>query len=307
MANREGSRATVSHAPAHRAGSEWPTLLAISAAWGTTLLWIRLAGEALAPFPLTFWRAVVALASLGLYLAWRGGMPRVRLRDCLVLGTTNGWLPSALMAFALGRIDTAPAALVAASMPLILSVLAHLLLPGERMTARGLAGVAIGFCGIALVLGPGVLAASAASIEGLGAMLAVALSYASGATYGRAVRPGDAAATAFGQQAVSLIVSALLSVLLGQSLAPPATAISIGAIIALGSVASALPIVLYWRLLARVPAATAGFVDYLIPLWATLIAVTILGETPQPTALAGGALVLAGIAVASGRVKRKAG
>jgi drug/metabolite transporter (DMT)-like permease len=48
-------------------------------------------------------------------------------------------------------------------------------------------------------------------------------------------------------------------------------------------------------------------VDYLIPLWATLIAVTILGETPQPTALAGGALVLAGIAVATGRIKREAG
>lgn len=292
---------------APRAGAVWPTLLLISAAWGTTLLWIRLAGETLAPFPLTFWRAVVALAALGLYLAWRGGVPRVRLRDCLVLGTTNGWLPSALMAFALGRIDTAPAALVAAAMPLILSVLAHLFLPGERMTARGAAGVAIGFAGIALVLGPGVIAASTASVAGLVAMLAVACSYAAGATYGRAARPADAAATAFGQQTMSLIVSALLSLLLGQSLAPPAGLQAIGAIVALGSVASALPIVLYWRLLARVPAATAGFVDYLIPLWATVIAVTILGETPQPTALAGGALVLAGIAVATRRPRQEGG
>jgi drug/metabolite transporter (DMT)-like permease len=293
----------LSDQPPRRAGAEWPTLLVISAAWGTTLLWIRLAGETLAPFPLTFWRAVVALAALGLYLAWRGVVPRARLRHCLVLGTTNGWLPSALMAFALGRIDTAPAALVAASMPLILSVLAHLFLPGERMTARGAAGVAIGFSGIALVLGPGVIAASTASVEGLLAMLAVAMSYASGAAYGRAARPADAAATAFGQQVMSLLVSGGLALLLGQGLAPPSTGVSIGAIIALGTVASALPIVLYWRLLARVPAATAGFVDYLIPLWATAIAVTILGETPQPTALAGGALVLVGIAVATRRVR----
>jgi drug/metabolite transporter (DMT)-like permease len=297
----------LSDAAPRRAGSEWPTLLFISAAWGTTLLWIRLAGETLAPFPLTFWRAVVALACLAAFLAWRGGVPRVRLRDCLVLGTTNGWLPSALMAFALGRIDTAPAALVAASMPLILSVLAHLFLPGERMTARGAAGVAIGFSGIALVLGPGVIAASAASVEGLVAMLAVAVSYASGAAYGRAARPADAAATAFGQQMMSLLVSAVLSLALGQSLAPPTGLRAIGAIVALGSVASALPIVLYWRLLARVPAATAGFVDYLIPLWATVIAVTILGETPQSTALAGGALVLGGIAVATRRVRQEGG
>lgn len=297
----------MSDAHVRRAGSVWPTLLLISAAWGTTLLWIRLAGGTLAPFPLTFWRAVVALATLGLYLAWRGGMPRARLRDCLVLGTTNGWLPSTLMAFALGRIDTAPAALVAAAMPLILCVLAHLMLPGERLTARSGAGVAIGFGGIALVLGPGVIAASTASVGGLAAMLAVAASYAAGATYGRAARPPDAAATAFGQQTVSLIVSAVCALGLGQDLGPPSSMAVVGAILALGSIASALPIVLYWQLLSRVPAATAGFVDYLIPLWATLIAVTVLGETPQPTALAGGALVLAGIAVATGRIRPGAG
>jgi drug/metabolite transporter (DMT)-like permease len=286
------------------AGGVWPTLLLVSAAWGTTLLWIRLAGAVLAPFPLTFWRALAALAALGLYLAWRGGTPRVRLRDTLLLGTTNGWLPSALMAFAIGRIDTAPAALVAAAMPLILSVLSHLFLPGERMTRRGIAGITIGFLGIALVLGPGVLAASSGSALGYMAMLAVAFSYASGATYGRAARPPDPAATAFGQQIVSLSASALLALVSGQGLAPPPDLATTGAVIALGTVATALPMVLYWRLLARAPTTTAGFVDYLIPLWATLLAVTVLGESPQPTALAGGALVLIGIAVATGRISR---
>lgn len=282
----------------------WPTLLIVSAGWGTTLLWLRLAGETLAPFTLTFWRGIAALAVLCLVVLWRRRVPRMRLLDVLVVGTTNGWLSSALMAFAVGRIDTAPAALVAASMPLILSILAHLFLPGERITRHGLAGVAIGFCGIALVLGPGVLAASSASLEGFAAMLLVATSYAAGATYGRRVRPPDAAGTAIGQQIVSIAASALLALATDQGIAPPpdlGTALSIAA---LGSVATALPMALYWRLLARAPAATAGFVDYLIPLWTTALAVTVLNERPKPTALAGGALVLAGIAVASGRLVR---
>lgn len=285
----------------------WPTLVLVSAAWGTTLLWIKLAGGTLAPFTLTMWRGVAAIIALGLFLLWRGERPRMRLRDVLVLGTTNGWLSSALMAFALGRIDTAPAALVAASMPLILAILSHLFLPGERLTARAATGIAIGFCGIALVLGPGVLAASSASIEGFAAMLAVATGYATGATYGRRTRPPDPAGTALGQQGVSVVVSAVLALVTGQGIAPPADALTIGSIAALGSVATALPMVLYWRLLARAPTATAGFVDYLIPLWATLIAVTILGEHPQPTALAGGALVLAGIAVTTRPFRKAAG
>lgn len=280
----------------------WPTLVTVSLAWGTTLLWVKLAGATLAPFQLTFWRGVAACAALGLFIAWRGTRPRMRLRDVLVLGTTNGWLSSALMAFALGRIDTAPAALMAASMPLILSVFSHLLIPGERMTVRGAVGVGLGFLGIALVLGPGVLASSSGSALGFAAMLAVATGYATGTTYGRLTRPPDAAGTAFGQQIVSMAVSAVLALATGEGIAPPATPVAIAAIAALGTVATALPMVLYWRLLGRAPASVAGFVDYLIPLWATLLAVTVLGETLQPTALAGGGLVLAGIAIATRKV-----
>lgn len=287
----------------------WRQLLVISAAWGTALMWLKLAAPALGPFTLTFWRGIVALAALAAFLALRGTRPRVRLGDALFLGTTNGWLSSALMAFAMGRIDTAPAALVAAAMPLILAVLSHLLLPGERLTRHGVAGIVMGFAGIALVLGPDVLAASTGSTAGFLAMFGCACSYATGATYGRWSRPADAAATAAGQQAVSIVVSALFAVLSGQGIAPPPDLGTALSVLALGTVATALPMVLYWRLLARAPTATAGFVDYLIPLWATLIAVTILGERPQPTALAGGALVLGGIAVASGRLpfRRAAG
>lgn len=262
-------------------------------------MWLKLASHELAPFTLTFWRGIVALAALLAFLAARGTSPKLRLRDALFLGTTNGWLSSAMMAFAMGRIDTAPAALVAAAMPLILTVLAHVLLPGERMTRRGVAGVLMGFCGIALVLGPDVLAASTGSVLGFAAMFGCACSYAAGATYGRLARPPDPAATAAGQQVVSILVSAVLAALSGQGLEPPADVATAGAVAALGTVATALPMVLYWRLLARAPAATAGFVDYLIPLWTTVFAVTLLGEHPRPTALAGGALVLAGIAVSS--------
>jgi drug/metabolite transporter (DMT)-like permease len=280
----------------------WPTLVVVSAGWGTTLLWIRLAGATLPPFTLTFRRGVAALAVLGLFLLWRGRRPALRLCDALVLGTTNGWMSSALMAFAVGRIDTAPAALVAASMALILAILSHLFLPGERMTRRGVAGIAIGFSGIALLLGPGLLAASSASLEGFAAMLLVAAGYATGATYGRWARPPDPAGTAVGQQVVSIAASAALALATGQGIAPPPDLRTGLSIAALGSVATALPMVLYWRLLSRAPTATAGFVDYLIPLWTTALAVTVLGERPQPTALGGGALVLAGIAVATGRL-----
>jgi len=47
--------------------------------------------------------------------------------------------------------------------------------------------------------------------------------------------------------------------------------------------------------LARVPAATAGSFLYLVPASAMLVAWVWLGEAPGPLALAGGALIIAGV------------
>ena len=73
----------------------------------------------------------------------------------LMLGTFAGVLPNTLIPMALQRMEAAPASLVQAAGPLIITLLAGLLLPGEKPSPRMLAGVGVGFLGIALVVGSG--------------------------------------------------------------------------------------------------------------------------------------------------------
>jgi len=82
----------------------------------------------------------------------------LQLRHWLVLGTTNGWVPNVLTAIALSRIESAPAALIHATTPMIVALMAIPLLKEERAGPRTIAGLLLGFCGIAVILGPDALA-----------------------------------------------------------------------------------------------------------------------------------------------------
>jgi drug/metabolite transporter (DMT)-like permease len=116
-------------------------LAANSLTWGSSFLLIKLIGDALSPTVIASLRAVGAALALGLALVLIGQSIRPKgreARDWLVLGTVNGWAPNVLVAFALSRMDSGPAALIQAAGPLMTAVLAHLLLAGERLTpARG--------------------------------------------------------------------------------------------------------------------------------------------------------------------------
>lgn len=277
----------------------WLYLLVVSATWGSSFLFLKISSAVLPPFALSASRAAVAACSLGLFLlATRrvGVPPGARLlRDGLVLGTTNGWVPNVLTAIALVRIDSALAALLQAAAPLQVAVLAHLVLPGERIRPRGLFGIVLGIGGIALLTGPDALAGATGTLVGGIAMLLTCASYAVGTVYARARRPPDPLLVGMAQQVVSL-ASALGLALLVEG---PSGFARIGEVwlpmLVLGTLGTALPMVLFLRFLSFAPAAQASMVGYLQPVWAGLLGWAVLGERLSPLALLGGAVVLAGV------------
>ena len=100
------------------------------------------------------------------------------MRHGLVVGTPNGWLANCLTAVALISLGAASAALIQSAAPFFVALLAFGFLPGERPGRRTLAGMALGFLGLVVVLGPGALAGGEAGLAGC--VLLVALSYAGG-------------------------------------------------------------------------------------------------------------------------------
>jgi drug/metabolite transporter (DMT)-like permease len=280
----------------------WWRLIVIGGLWGSSFPLLRMVAVEMSPFALAAMRGgFAALAVLGFLAATgqlRGG--RFPLRHALVLGTTNGWVPNLLTALALNRIEAAPAALIHAGTPLLVAILAVPLLRDEKLSGRGAAGLLLGFAGIAVILGPAAVTGSASFTGGL-MILASGLSYALGTVYARKVRPGAPAQLALGQQLVSGAVAGMISLPFDPGTAYDQPAWVYGVLLLLGAFASALPLTMFLTLLGRARATDAAMVGYLQPPFAAGLGAILLGEWPALPVLVGGAIVLAGVWLATSR------
>ncbi|EIM25075.1 DMT family transporter [Microvirga lotononidis] len=282
-------------------------LLVCSMLWSTSFLFIKLSGS-INPFVLASIRGLIGASALALWFVVQAKSFRPdngQWHHWVVLGALNGWIPNVLVAHALTQIGTAPAAMIQASGPLLVAVLSHLLYADERLTPRRFVGVVIGLAGMGILIGPTALPDSGISPWGALTMVATALSYAAANLYVRSIRHADPARLALGQQICSGIPATTLALVVAGPSAFAAVPGSAASLLALGIVSTALPILLFMRLIRRAGPTRASMVGYLQPVWTTIMAVLFLGESIGLRELTGGVVVLTGVALVSfsGRVK----
>ena len=276
-------------------------LLVCSMLWSTSFLFIKLSGD-VNPFVLAAARGLIGASALLLWFAVQAKSIRPdngQWHHWVVLGALNGWIPNVLVAHALTQIGTAPAAMIQASGPLIVAVLSHLLFADERLTSRRFAGVLVGFAGMGILIGPAALPDSGIGAWGALTMVATALSYATANLYVRSIRHADPARLALGQQICSGIPATALALVVAGPSAFAAVPDSAASLLALGIVSTALPILLFMRLIRRVGPTRASMVGYLQPVWTAVLAVLFLNESIGLRELAGGGVVLTGVALVS--------
>ncbi|QFU17798.1 DMT family transporter [Microvirga thermotolerans] len=275
------------------------SLLGCSILWASGFLFIKLSGD-LNPFAIAAMRGLLGAASLGLWFAVQGKrlLPEPgELRTWLILGALNGWVPNVLVSYALTQIATASAAMVQAAGPLIVAVMSHVLFPDERLTRPRFLGVLIGFVGMGILIGPAALPESGISPTGSLAMVAVTLSYASANLYVRTIRSADPARLALGQQVCSGLPATVLTLAIAGPAAFAAVPSHLGPILALGVAATAVPMLLFMRLIRRAGPTRASMVGYLLPVWTAILAVVFLDERIGAREIVGGSVVLAGVAL----------
>lgn len=268
---------------------------AVSVIWGVPYLLIKVSLQGgMTPLALAFGRVVIAAAIL-LALAARGGTLgalRGRWRWAAAYGLIEIAIPLPLIAFGEQRISSALAAIVIATVPLLVAVLALRFNRAERPGPRRLLGILAGLAGVALLVG---VSASArlSSLLGAGAVLLAAAGYATGPMILAARLRGLDPRAAMG---ASLAVAALL-LAPGAALDLPSRAPSAGslwAMLALGVVCTALGFATMAALVAEVGPSRAVIVTYFNPLIAVALGTVLLGEHLGPSALAGLALILGG-------------
>ena len=128
--------------------------VAIAFLWGSTWSVIRIGLEDLPPLRFAGVRMALAAALLAPF-ALRGGAWRVLLGEAgpriALVGLFQIALPYGLMFVAQQWVPSGLAALLFATFPVWIALLARLVLPGERLTPAKLASAAVGVAGIAVL------------------------------------------------------------------------------------------------------------------------------------------------------------
>ncbi|WP_034292144.1 DMT family transporter [Herbaspirillum sp. RV1423] len=273
-------------------------LLALSAIWGASFLFMRIVVPELGAINTAFFRVLFGAAGLVLILAalrvkWRF---RGKLGAAMMLGAINSGIPFALYSLAAKVLPAGYSAILNATTPLMGVVIGALFF-GDKLTGRKLAGVALGLTGVAVLTRTGPLAFDAATVLSASACLLATACYGlAGFLTKRWItdRGGlDSKLVAFGSQlgAVTLLLPffAATAGLRGGSLHGSAGIWL--ALLALGFVCSALAYILFFRLIADIGPVKSLTVTFLIPLFGVLWGWMFLQEQLSWAHAAGGILI----------------
>jgi len=285
----------------------WSLLVALSVLWGGSFFFVGVAVAEVPPLTLVALRVGIAAALLAAALPAMGvAFPRGgRAWGAIaVMALLNNAIPFTLIVVAQQALPSGLAAILNATTPLWGVLVAHALTREERARPGKVAGVALGFAGVAAMMGPAILAGAGAAGAATLAMLAGTLSYAFAGVWGRRFRAIGVAPmqAAFGQVAASSLMMVPLALALERPWTLPVpSGAAVAAVIGLAALSTALAYVLYFRILALAGAVNLLLVTFLIPVSAILLGTLVLGEALEPRHLLGMALIGAGLAAIDGR------
>ena len=288
--------------------TEWALLLALGLIWGSAFLFIKIAVAHFDPLTYVWLRLSLAAGALTLLLRLTGRSLRLPLAVWAAVGLLallNNVIPFILFGWGQRHIASGLAAILQATTPIFGVVAAHFLTADEKVTPRRLAGVVVGFAGVALMIGPQLSGDGGSHLTAQLACLVASVLYALSGIFARRFRalgvaPMQLAAAQFVAGAVMLTPVALA---LGDPItALPTSLAAWGSVAILAIVCSALAYVLFFRLLERAGATNSLLVTLLVPPVAILLGALLLGETFGAAQIGGLLLIGAGLAVIDGRL-----
>ena len=272
--------------------------------WASAFVAIRFADRELSAGALALGRLLVGSAALGiLVLARRAPLPgRRELAGIVVCGVLWFGVHNVALNAAEQRVDAGTAAMLVNVGPILIAILAGVILH-EGFPPRLLAGCLVSFAGAVVI---GVATSSHGLQDSWGAVLCLiaAAAYAGGVV---AQKPVLRHASPLSVTWLACTIGAISCLPYAGSLVHGighAGGATIAWMVYLGVAPTALGFVLWAYALARTTAGRMGSTTYLVPPLALLFGLAFLGEVPPALVFPGGALCLAGVALARTRSRR---
>ncbi|MCA9913005.1 MAG: DMT family transporter, partial [Anaerolineae bacterium] len=184
--------------------------------------------------------------------------------------------------------------------PLFTAVIAHYLTTDDKLTSNRLLGIVIGMFGVSILIGPDALRGLGSQVIAQLAMLGATCSYGFAAVYGRQFKGTPPAVSAAGMLAGATILTLPLAALEQPWTLSPSLQ-SLGAILGLSFLSTALAFIIWFQLIFRAGASNTSMVTFLIPITALTLGILFLHEEIVATSIIGLMTILGGLAVAQNR------
>jgi drug/metabolite transporter (DMT)-like permease len=274
----------------HRA-KVWTALWVVYLIWGSTYLFIAITVETIPPLLAVSTRFIAAGSIMATVVLRRGGSLRVSRRafaSCALIGCL---LPgsNAVLFYAERNVPIGLASLLIASVPLWVVVLR--LVGRERLPAMTLAGVGVGFVGVAVLVQP----SGGATLDSVGLCIVSAVMWALGSVLSaRLEMPSDAFAATTYEMLSGGIVMLPFGLLSVGSVSPSGS--SMLAWLYLVTIGSVVGFTAYTWLLAHAPLSMVSTYAYVNPIVAILLGVLFRHEHLTGRILIGAAVVVAAVA-----------
>ncbi len=280
----------------------WAMLATLALVWGATFMVIEIALRGITPFWLAAGR--IGFACLLLVAVWGARGWRlfhapidtpVRL-SLVMIGAFSSAVPFMLLSWGQKTVTSGFAGISMATVAIMVLPLAHVLVPGERMTPRKGLGFVIGFAGVAVLIGPEALATTGieGEVAGRVACLTAAACYAISSVNMQRLPPVDP----IGLAALLLVIGTMIVVpvaLVVEGVPRMPDGQTLTALAVLGILPTATAALLRVQLVRSAGATFMSLVNYAVPVVSVIVGAIVLGEALPPSVFAALALVLTGM------------
>jgi drug/metabolite transporter (DMT)-like permease len=275
----------------------WLLFAAMSLIWGIPYLLIKVAVGGVEPPVLVLGRVSIAAAILLPLAIRRGELAALRphWRWLAVFAVIEIIIPWLLLTDAETKLSSSLSGLLVAATPVIVAVIARFTGTRDRMSAVRWAGLLVGLCGVALLLGPGAPHGKTLSVL---EVLAVAVCYATGPVIASRKL---SQLPSLGMTAVCLAFAAVIYAPLAAVTWPSAVPAGkvFAAIGGLAVICTAIAFVLFFALIAEVGPAKATVITYVNPAVAVVLGALVLSERITLAMVGAFALILGGSVLAT--------
>lgn len=288
---------------------DWLMLLALSAVWGASYFFGKVAVEDIGPLTVVLGRVALAAAILFAVIRVRGipiPTERADWRGFFVMGLLNSAIPYSLIFWGETRIDSGLAAILTATVPIFTVIVAHVWTVDEKLNPAKAAGIGLGMAGVVIIMGRDLGALGSGGGLAKLAIIGATISYAFSGIYGRRLKGKTPLMLAWGQMCAATVFLLPLVLLVDRPWRSATwEADAVLSVIALATLCTALAYMIFFRLLATVGATNTSLVTFLIPISSLILGTLFLDEQLVGVQLMGMLLIVGGMAVIDGRLLKR--